>query len=70
MTGEIVRLNERGFGFIRGLVRDVFFHATGMENGYLFGELQVGDVVTFDMREDPKGERAVNVKPRQGGPTP
>jgi len=63
MNGTIKVKTDRGFGFISrdGEVKDLFFHSTDL-NGVTFDELQVGDAVTFDVVEGPKGPAAKNVK--------
>lgn len=64
MKGTIKRLvSDKGFGFIGPETgdKDVFFHSTGLV-GVQFAELNVGDVVTFDMQDSDKGPKAVNVQ--------
>jgi CspA family cold shock protein len=60
--GQIVKLMDKGFGFIRrdGHDKDLFFHANDVPNG--FNELREGDSVTFEVVEGPKGLAAVNVQ--------
>lgn len=62
MTGTIKTLNERGFGFIgrEGEAKDLFFHSKDLV-GVAFDELRVGDSLTFEVGEGPKGPNAVNV---------
>lgn len=63
MKGTIKRLvAEKNFGFIgpEDGSNDVFFHATALQ-GVEFGQLQVGDAVSFDVEQSEKGPRAVNV---------
>jgi cold shock protein len=62
MKGSIVRLTDRGFGFIRpdGAEKDVFFHAKELV-GIMFDELREGDAVTFEIADTPKGQSAVKV---------
>ncbi|MGH7239978.1 MAG: cold shock domain-containing protein [Candidatus Saccharimonadales bacterium] len=62
MTGTIKTLTEKGFGFItrEGEEKDLFFHSSDL-NGVSFAELKVGDEVTFDVEEGPKGPAAKNV---------
>jgi len=62
MTGTIKTLTDRGFGFIsrEGEEKDLFFHSKDLD-GITFDELQVGDAVTFEVTEGPKGPAAVNV---------
>lgn len=64
MTGTIVRLNDKGFGFIKpddGGDRDVFFHARSLTDGLMYDDLREGDAVTFDVEDTEKGPNAVNV---------
>ena len=62
MTGTIKTLNERGFGFIsrEGEAKDLFFHRNELK-GVDFNDLKVGDTVTFDLGDSPKGPNATNV---------
>ncbi|MFM2374622.1 MAG: hypothetical protein RLZZ234_617 [Candidatus Parcubacteria bacterium] len=62
MKGSIVRLTDRGFGFIKpdGAEKDVFFHAKELV-GVMFDELREGDVVSFEIADSPKGQSAVKV---------
>jgi CspA family cold shock protein len=62
MTGTIKTLTDRGFGFIaqEGQTKDLFFHSKELK-GVTYEELRVGDVVTFDVTEGPKGLNATNV---------
>ena len=59
--GTIKRLvADRGFGFIAASGdNEYFFHRSGVDN---FDSLQVGQSVTFDVEQGPKGPRAGNVK--------
>lgn len=64
MTGTIKRLvAEKHFGFIGvdGQEKDVFFHESALV-GVTFGDLRVGDTVSFDTEDSEKGPRAVNVQ--------
>jgi CspA family cold shock protein len=62
MKGSIVRLQDKGFGFIKPEdgEKDVFFHASALVE-VSFDELKEGDAVTFDVEEGPKGPAATNV---------
>lgn len=65
MTGKIVRINDRGFGFItpdEGGDKDVFFHARSLSEGLVFDDLKEGDAVTFDVENGPKGPAAANIE--------
>ena len=62
MEGTIKTLTEKGFGFITvdGETKDLFFHKNELK-GVTYEELRVGDKVSFDKAESPKGPNAVNV---------
>lgn len=62
MEGTIKTLTERGFGFIsrEGESKDLFFHSKELQ-GVTFDELRVGDKVTFEVTEGPKGPAATGV---------
>lgn len=62
MTGTIKTLTEKGFGFIarEGQAKDLFFHSNDL-NGVTFDELKVGETVTFEVEDGPKGQSAKNV---------
>ena len=61
--GKIVRLTDRGFGFIarEGQEKDLFFHSKELQN-VQFDELKVGDQVEFEVADGPKGPSATKVK--------
>lgn len=64
MKGTIKTLkSDKAFGFItpEGADKDVFFHADALV-GVMFNDLNVGDMVTFETEDSPKGPRAVNVQ--------
>lgn len=65
MTGTIVRIKDKGFGFIKPDQegeKDVFFHAESLVD-VAFNDLREGDKVTFDLNLDgPKGPAAANVQ--------
>ena len=60
--GTIVRLTDRGFGFIarEGEDKDLFFHSNELQ-GVEFNELKEGDKVQFEVSESPKGQNATKV---------
>jgi len=61
--GTVKFFNQvKGFGFIteEGGSQDYFVHSTG-----LMEPIKDGDSVQFELQEDPKGMRAVNVKPAE-----
>lgn len=55
-------MTDKGFGFIsrEGEAKDLFFHSKEL-NGVIFEDLKVGDNVTFEIIETPKGLAATNV---------
>jgi cold shock CspA family protein len=57
----------QGHGFIRLTDRrKVFFHRSDLGEGASFGELAVGEIVTFELLDDPiSGPRAVRVERRR-----
>ncbi len=63
MTGTIKTLTDRGFGFIarEGEAKDLFFHSKDL-NGVTYDELKVGDTVSFEVVDGPKGPSAKNVQ--------
>jgi len=64
MEGTIKNLvTDKNFGFIsvEGREKDLFFHANSLVAGSNFLDLKVGDKVSFDEADSPKGPNAVNV---------
>lgn len=60
--GTIKRLTDKGFGFIdTGTGKDLFFHMSAVE-GCTYEELKVGQKVSFNAGQGPKGPRAENVR--------
>ncbi len=64
MTGTIAKIMDQGFGFItvEGQEKDLFFHASELEEGIDFNSLKEGQAVEFEMGEGPKGPQAKMVK--------
>jgi hypothetical protein len=63
-TGRIVNiLFGQGHGYIRvSNAREVYFHRADLQDGTSFNDLQVGDVVRFELLEDHvSGARALRV---------
>jgi len=58
--GTIKKLAEKGFGFIQGAEKDIFFHFSALE-GISFEELREGQKVMYQEGTGPKGPRAENV---------
>ena len=63
MNGSIKTMTDKGFGFItpEGGDKDVFFHQSSLVDAQ-YNDLKVGDAVTFEVEDSPKGPRAANVK--------
>lgn len=61
--GTIAGLTDKGFGFIKieGAPKDLFFHSKELVD-VAFDSLQVGDKVSFEVGEGPKGPFAARVK--------
>lgn len=64
MTGTVKTVTDKGYGFIsqENSEKDVFFHENSLEGELATRKLKVGDKVTFDVEETPKGLNAVNIK--------
>ena len=60
--GTIKKLTDKGFGFIAGDGKELFFHQTSLE-GVSFDDLREGQSVEYTEGEGPKGPRAENVRP-------
>jgi len=62
--GTVKTVTDKGYGFItkEGSDKDVFFHENSLEGDLAVRKLKVGDVVTFDVEETPKGINAINIK--------
>lgn len=62
MNGTIKTITDKGFGFIsrEGEAKDLFFHSNELQ-GVMFDDLRVGDKVTFEVMDTPKGPSATNV---------
>lgn len=60
--GTIAGLTDKGFGFIKieGAEKDLFFHSNELID-VAFDSLRVGDKVSFEMAEGPKGPNATKV---------
>ncbi len=49
-------VTDRGFGFISGDPKDIFFHVSSVE-GHNFDDLQEGQTVEYELEEDEQGGR-------------
>ena len=64
LSGKIVKVNERGFGFIQPNAegeKDIFFHVSGLKNRAEFDSLKAGDPVTYTVDNSKERPRAVEV---------
>ncbi len=63
-TGTVKTVTDKGFGFItkEGAEKDIFFHESTLTGDLAVRKLLVGDKVTFDIQETPKGLSAINIK--------
>ena len=64
VNGVVKTVTDRGFGFIsmEGSDKDIFYHEKSLEGDLAVRKLRVGDKVTFDVEETPKGQNAMNIK--------
>lgn len=60
--GKIVRLMDKGFGFIEvdGQEKNLFFHMNELQNVH-FDDLNEGDVLEFEVVDGEKGQNAINI---------
>jgi len=63
-SGTVKTVTDRGFGFIatEGSTKDIFYHEKSLEGELAVRKLKVGDKVSFDIAESPKGQNATNIK--------
>jgi cold shock protein len=63
-TGTVKKVvSDRGFGFITGEdAKDYFFHRDSLSGSLDFDRLSGGERVEFDVQQNPRGPRAVNVR--------
>ena len=64
MTGTIKSLPPgKEFGFISQSNgdKDVFFHTSEVVAPLAFADLKIGDTVTFELQDSPKGPKATQV---------
>ncbi len=61
--GTVKTVTDKGFGFIskEGSDKDIFYHENSLEGDLATRKLMVGDVVTYEVEETPKGLNAVNI---------
>jgi CspA family cold shock protein len=62
MEGTIKNLTDKGFGFItiEGEEKDLFFHKNELKD-VTYEDLKVGDKVSFEKADSPKGPNATGV---------
>ncbi len=60
--GTIVRIMDKGYGFIKtdGMEKDLFFHSNELQNAR-FDDLKEGMKVEFEVADGQKGPQAVKV---------
>lgn len=62
LEGSIKKvISEKGYGFITTPRGDVFFHCSALKD-INFADVKVGDKVTFEEDQGPKGPRAKDVR--------
>lgn len=61
--GTVKTVTDKGFGFIskEGSDKDIFYHENSLEGDLATTKLKVGDEVTYEVEETPKGLNAVNI---------
>ncbi len=61
--GTIIRLMDKGYGFIRreGESKDLFFHSNNLQDDVDFNSLKEGLEVVFEVTEGMKGPEAVKI---------
>jgi cold shock protein len=61
--GTVKTVTDKGFGFIskEGSEKDIFFHENSLEGDLAERKLRVGDKVSFEVEDTPKGLNAVNI---------
>jgi CspA family cold shock protein len=65
MTIGIVKVvTDKGYGFIQveGAEKDTFYHQSVLTGDLATRGLRVGDKVSFDIEQGPKGPNAVNIQ--------
>jgi len=63
MTGTVKFFNStKGYGFITAEGgEDIFFHQSNVKETGFRDTLKQGDIVTFDVKTELKGKRAINI---------
>ena len=64
MKGEIIKkIDHRGFGFIQAddSEDEIFFHFSELKD-ISFEEIKIGQKVEFEMKDDPRGAQAAEIK--------
>ena len=66
LQGKVVRVSERGFGFIKhaGSDSDLYFHVSGLKDRPAFDQLKAGDSLEFEIDASGDRPRAVNITVR------
>ncbi len=63
MTGTVKFFNDlKGYGFITAEDgEDIFFHQSNVKDTGFRNSLRQGDIVTFEVKSEQKGKRAINI---------
>ncbi len=63
MTGTVKFFNDlKGYGFITAQDgEDIFFHQSNVKDTGFRNSLRQGDIVTFEVKSEQKGKRAINI---------
>jgi cold shock protein len=63
LNGTVKFFNStKGFGFLTSVEgEDIFFHKSNVKDTGFRSELQKGDPVVFEIRNEQKGKRAYNI---------
>lgn len=63
MTGTVKFFNgTKGYGFITADGgEDIFFHQSNVKETGFRSELKQGDLVSFELKTEQKGKRAINI---------
>lgn len=64
MNGTVKFFNDaKGYGFItiEGGAEEIFFHQSNVKQTGFRDTLKQGDLVTFEIKTEQKGKRAINI---------
>lgn len=62
-VGTVKTVTGKGFGFISTdeSEKDIFYHENSLTGDLVIRKLRVGDKVSFDIENSPKGSNATNI---------